>query len=142
MKHSRRQIKIGFNEILSYATPSSVHSYPLPGEFCFLNEQRRTNVAVTRARRHLALIDDSETICHDLFIKGLVEYCHQHGEVWSAHEYLSGEHVALSFRASLIGEGGHSLIPMLSGFHKSKKEWDSRIFSDVMQIWRGITCKL
>ena len=121
MKHSRRQIKIGFNEILSYATPSSVRSYLQPGEFGFLREQRWTNVAVTRARRHLVLIGDSEIICHELFIKGLVEYCHHHGEVWSAHEYLSGECVALSFRASLIGEGGHSLIPMFSGFHKSKK---------------------
>eukprot|EP00731_Ephydatia_muelleri_P006465 Em0003g713a len=58
------------------------------GEFGFLREQRRTNVAMTRARRHLALIGDSETISKEPFIKGLIDYCHSHGQVLSAHEYL------------------------------------------------------
>ena len=58
------------------------------GEVGFLKEQRRTNVAVTRARRHLAMIGDSGTICNEPFIKGLIDYCSNHGEVHSAHEYI------------------------------------------------------
>ena len=48
-------------------------------------------MAMTRARRHLALIGDSETVSKEPFIKGLIDYCHSHGQVLSAHEYLHGE---------------------------------------------------
>lgn len=58
------------------------------GEYGFLREQRRTNVAVTRARRHLCLIGNSDTVSHEPFIKGMVETCHSNGEVWSAHDYM------------------------------------------------------
>jgi len=58
------------------------------GEYGFLGEQRRTNVAITRARRHLALIGDSETVCNEPFLKGLIDHCHRCGEVWSADEFL------------------------------------------------------
>lgn len=60
------------------------------GEYGFLKEQRRSNVAVTRARRHLCLIGDSDTVSHEPFMKGMIDYCHQNAEVWSAHEYLQG----------------------------------------------------
>ena len=69
------------------------------GEFGFLREQRRTNVAMTRARRHLALVGDSETISKEPFIKGLIDYCHSHGNVLSAHEYLHGEQLGVSLMA-------------------------------------------
>ena len=62
----------------------------IAGEYGFLSEQRRSNVAVTRARRHLCLVGDSETVTHEPFMKGMIEHCHQHGEVWSAHEYIQG----------------------------------------------------
>jgi ATP-dependent RNA/DNA helicase IGHMBP2 len=58
------------------------------GEYGFLKEQRRSNVAVTRARRHLCLIGDSDTVSCEPFIKGMIETCHRVGEVWSAHEYM------------------------------------------------------
>ena len=45
---------------------------------------------MTRARRHLCLVGDSDTVSHEPFIKGLIEHCHSVGEVWSAHEYLQG----------------------------------------------------
>lgn len=61
------------------------------GEYGFLREQRRTNVAVTRARRHLALIGDSSTISNEPFISGLLDHCSQCGEVRTAHEYLHGK---------------------------------------------------
>ena len=63
------------------------------GEVGFLSEERRLNVAVTRARRHLVLIGDSETVSHVPFIKGMVEFCQERGDVWSAHDYLEGKFI-------------------------------------------------
>ena len=45
----------------------------------FLAEPRRMNVAVTRARRHCALIGDSETCGKDAFLKRLFDYFEQEG---------------------------------------------------------------
>uniref|UniRef100_A0A0D9R9N5 DNA-binding protein SMUBP-2 n=1 Tax=Chlorocebus sabaeus TaxID=60711 RepID=A0A0D9R9N5_CHLSB len=58
------------------------------GEVGFLAEDRRINVAVTRARRHVAVICDSRTVNNHAFLKALVEYFAQHGEVRTAFEYL------------------------------------------------------
>ena len=41
-------------------------------EIGFLSENRRTNVAVTRARRHLAIVGDSQTISTNPFLKRMV----------------------------------------------------------------------
>ena len=60
------------------------------GEYGFLRERRRSNVAVTRARRHLCLVGDSDTVSHEPFMKGMIEHCHSAGEVWSAQEYMNG----------------------------------------------------
>ena len=57
----------------------------------FLAESRRINVAITRARRHLAVIGDSDTISHDTFLKSLVDYIMDNGEVWSAQQYIEGQ---------------------------------------------------
>eukprot|EP00092_Neocalanus_flemingeri_P015084 GFUD01016295.1.p1 GENE.GFUD01016295.1~~GFUD01016295.1.p1 ORF type:complete len:986 (-),score=401.27 GFUD01016295.1:749-3706(-) len=54
------------------------------GEVGFLGEKRRLNVAVTRARRHLAVICDSETVKRDKFLGEFVEYLEKEGEVRSA----------------------------------------------------------
>ena len=58
------------------------------GEVGFLAEHRRINVAITRARRHLAVVGDSETVSHDSFLKSLIEYMSSQGDVRSAHEYI------------------------------------------------------
>lgn len=54
----------------------------------FLAEDRRINVAITRARRHVAVICDSHTVSNHSFLKRLVEYMSTHGEVRTAFEYL------------------------------------------------------
>lgn len=50
----------------------------------FLREDRRMNVAITRARRHVALIGDSETCSAHPFLRRMVEYFEEHGEMRSA----------------------------------------------------------
>uniref|UniRef100_A0A6I8NXW6 DNA-binding protein SMUBP-2 n=1 Tax=Ornithorhynchus anatinus TaxID=9258 RepID=A0A6I8NXW6_ORNAN len=58
------------------------------GEVGFLSEARRINVAVTRARRHVAVVCDSRTVGTHPFLKRLVDHLSAHGEVRSAFEYL------------------------------------------------------
>ena len=64
--------------------------FAIIGQCGFLEEVRRSNVAITRARRHLALIGDSDTLSHEPFLKGMLEHCSEKGEVWSAQDYING----------------------------------------------------
>lgn len=58
------------------------------GEVGFLSDRRRMNVAVTRARRHCALVADTETVSSDPFLKALIGYFEQHGDYCSAQELV------------------------------------------------------
>ncbi|XP_004481719.2 DNA-binding protein SMUBP-2 [Dasypus novemcinctus] len=58
------------------------------GEVGFLAEDRRINVAITRARRHVAVVCDSRTVTSHAFLKALLDYFTAHGEVRTAFEYL------------------------------------------------------
>ncbi|NXL65769.1 SMBP2 protein, partial [Chordeiles acutipennis] len=58
------------------------------GEVGFLAEERRINVAVTRARRHVAVICDTRTVSSQAFLRRLVDHFSQHGELRTAFEYL------------------------------------------------------
>lgn len=51
-------------------------------------EHRRINVAITRARRHLVLVCDSDTINSNEHIKTLLEHVEQRGDVRSAEEFM------------------------------------------------------
>ena len=53
----------------------------------FLSNQRRMNVAVTRAKRLCALICDSGTVNKDKFLKTLTTYFKEYGIVRSAFDY-------------------------------------------------------
>jgi superfamily I DNA and/or RNA helicase len=53
----------------------------------FLADNRRMNVAVTRARRHCAIVCDTETVSHDPFLKRLVAYFEEHASYLTAAEF-------------------------------------------------------
>ena len=50
----------------------------------FVNNRRRLNVAVTRARRHLFVVCDSATVRRDFTIRSLLDHIERSGEVRSA----------------------------------------------------------
>ena len=54
----------------------------------FLADERRMNVAVTRARRQCILVCNSETLQADKFLSGLVEHFQEHGLYKSAQELV------------------------------------------------------
>lgn len=56
-------------------------------EVGFLKSYNRINVAITRAKRLLVAVGDSETISVDPFIKNFVQYCENECEYWSAEEF-------------------------------------------------------
>lgn len=54
------------------------------GEVGFLSDNRRMNVAITRARRCVVVVCDSETISSDAFLGRIVEFAEAHGLYRSA----------------------------------------------------------
>lgn len=58
------------------------------GELGFLAEDRRINVAVTRARRHIAIVCDTQTVQNHPFLKSLICHMTEFGEVRTAFEYI------------------------------------------------------
>ena len=51
------------------------------GTIGFLSDQRRMNVAITRARMKLMIVGNSETLSHHAFFRALLDYVEQHGEL-------------------------------------------------------------
>ncbi|KAL2092970.1 hypothetical protein ACEWY4_010282 [Coilia grayii] len=89
-KHPELEIKSvdGFQGREKEAVVLSLVRSNRKGEVGFLAEDRRINVAVTRARRQLTVVCDSQTVRNHDFLKSLVDYMTQYGEVRTAFEYL------------------------------------------------------
>lgn len=51
------------------------------GECGFLDEMRRLNVAMTRAKKHLCVIGDSDTLRRNSLLKNLIDFLHDHAEL-------------------------------------------------------------
>ncbi|KAJ8391365.1 hypothetical protein AAFF_G00089950 [Aldrovandia affinis] len=90
LKHPELEIKSvdGFQGREKEAVVLSLVRSNRKGEVGFLAEDRRINVAVTRAKRHLAVVCDSQTIQHHEFLRSLLDYMSEHGEVRTAFQYL------------------------------------------------------
>jgi ATP-dependent RNA/DNA helicase IGHMBP2 len=54
----------------------------------FLSDSKRMNVAVTRAKRHVALICDSDTVSKDEFLQNLVNFVKENGHIRFSFEYI------------------------------------------------------
>ena len=70
-----------------YLQLSSPRQVNLPLQVGFLAEPRRLNVAITRARRHLAIVADCDTLAADPFLSRVAEYFSSCGEHRDAAEY-------------------------------------------------------
>eukprot|EP00035_Acanthoeca_spectabilis_P014300 m.271702 g.271702 ORF g.271702 m.271702 type:complete len:1117 (-) comp16102_c1_seq1:568-3918(-) len=64
----------------------------------FLSECRRLNVAVTRAKRHLFLVGDSDTISSDRRLATLIDYLGDTADVRSGFEFVSSVDGNVSMR--------------------------------------------
>lgn len=62
----------------------------------FLSSDQRTNVALTRAKRLLVIITDTETTGSHQFLKNFYDYCMEFGEYWSASEFLESSKLDFS----------------------------------------------
>lgn len=58
------------------------------GEIGFLQDYRRMNVAMTRAKKLLVIVGDSATISRSPFYRALIEYCEEGGAYQTAWEYM------------------------------------------------------
>jgi len=61
------------------------------GEIGFLKDERRLNVALTRAQKKLIIVGDSATLCNYKTYKELIEYVETYGHYDSAWNYMQGD---------------------------------------------------
>lgn len=63
------------------------------GTIGFLKNEKRMNVAVTRAKRLCVVIGDSGTVGKNPFLKTMIDYFRENGAVRSGFDYLGNSEV-------------------------------------------------
>lgn len=83
----------------------------------FLKDERRLNVAVTRAKRQVAVVCDCDTVGQNEFLKGLITWMEDNGEYQSAMEYLEPDtlvsHEAMLYSVLETMDDGLTAIPSI-----------------------------
>jgi len=104
----------------------------------FLKDDRRLNVAVTRARRHLFVACNAEHLSNnDPFLKRFVEYLEEHGIVYSAISYLEDvSSPSLQEDENLLSKNSH-----YHGLKKSERKKSSRRKDRMAHSNRGYSTK-
>eukprot|EP00977_Amphora_coffeiformis_P006232 scaffold1341_cov178-Amphora_coffeaeformis.AAC.9 len=94
----------------------------------FLKDDRRLNVAVTRAQRHCCVVADSETVLQSPFVKVLLEWIEEHGDTRSALEYLQDGNEAQmnSDLAAAESELSRLMVQETAKKETAKKKKDSK----------------
>eukprot|EP00980_Cylindrotheca_fusiformis_P000465 scaffold115_cov123-Cylindrotheca_fusiformis.AAC.5 len=87
----------------------------------FLKDDRRQNVAITRAKRHLAVVCDTETVSQSKFIQNLISWMEDKGEHRSAIEYAAAG-AQSEYEADLISAETELLRLVESEVEKTEKE--------------------
>ena len=59
------------------------------GEIGFLSDDRRMNVAMTRAKNKLVIVGDSDTVGIDAFFGDLLDFCDKKGFYRSAWDFMN-----------------------------------------------------
>ncbi|CAF1181591.1 unnamed protein product [Rotaria sp. Silwood1] len=80
-----------YGYLLLFLFLQKTRSFSFLGEVGFLSDSRRINVAIRRAHRHLWIFCNAQTVTHDPFIKRLIDYMIQHGQVHSAFEFIDDD---------------------------------------------------
>lgn len=86
----------------------------------FLKDDRRQNVAITRAKRHLAVVCDTDTVCQSKFIHNLISWMEENGEHRSAVEYAAGG-ASSEYEADLLSAEAELLKMVESEVLKTEK---------------------
>ena len=65
------------------------------GDVGFLADERRMNVAITRAKRQVVIIGDSLTVCNDPKLSRLYDHCLEIGEVYPVETFFDIQMLAI-----------------------------------------------
>ena len=93
-------------------------------------------MAITRSRRHLAVVADSETVGHDDFLKSLMDYMSSYGDVRTAHEYVDDSLPSLD-ASNLAFENGDAFLSKFTKTNKKRekvsdvKKTDNKVNKDL-----------